>query len=387
MLAPILPFIIRPPVASDPQDLSGIPLPPGRCRSFYVLLVVSRKLSVHSLLFFVSGGGPGDPGQIMDSVPEDGDEPILLDENSVSDVDGTATPDPLALPSPSTSRRLRLANLEGLILQPLVSQSFEEDLPPVGEGASVFRFPSLDIGEFPIESVVVSGGRVRPAVRDRSPPVSDDSNGADSSVLPRPAPPPLGYRQGREVSGASRQFPFLVPYVCNLRLPSDLNVHFERLGENGQPLITLADFVDMWMEPRGEKMTFEVVYDGVLRFQGQMNDLPPADRIHVHIPVDDEPGSPLPPEPAPNPPTGHTDNVSCKSLAECHIRRLSQVSSLLSCRNNSFLQPFLHDEHYSHRVFLWHLAQARRNAPPGLMEVADHIMDTVDKETRIAGEC
>jgi hypothetical protein len=59
---------------------------------------------------------------------------------------------------------------------------------------------------------------------------------------------------------------------------------------------------------------------------------------------------------------------------------------LLSVRGNSFLQPFLHDELNNHRVFLWHLAQARRTAPPGLMEVADLIMDTVDREIRIAGK-
>jgi hypothetical protein len=101
-------FIIRPPAASDPQDLSGIPLPPGRCRSFMFLLVVSCESSVYNLLSFFSDDNPVVEEQHGDSVVDGGDEPIQLDESSASDVDGTATPDPFGsafsvafAPSPS----------------------------------------------------------------------------------------------------------------------------------------------------------------------------------------------------------------------------------------------------------------------------------------------
>ena len=44
-------FIIRPPVASAPEDLSAIPLPPGRCHSIPFVLPSAHKMLVVILLF------------------------------------------------------------------------------------------------------------------------------------------------------------------------------------------------------------------------------------------------------------------------------------------------------------------------------------------------
>lgn len=287
--------------------------------------------------------------------------------------------------------------MEALIVNPLISQSYEKDLDPISDDVE-FAFPPMKLEEFPFESAVLTlDGSVR-----TSPPLGprptvfvqgleyqsckslDRSLGGPPVV--RPQAPSEGFRTGREVPGALRRFPVLVPYCCNLRLPSNINLHFQRLGENGQPQISLKNFVAAWMEPMGERMAFEEVYDPILRVDGRIGPTPPADRLHVNIPVGDAPASPFMAEPALSPPMGLANLVSCKTSAECHIRRLSQVCGLFTGRSNSFLQPFLHDVENYHRDFLWHIAQARRLAPPGLLEVADHIMGVADRETRIAGE-
>lgn len=46
-------FIIRPPVASAPEDLSAIPLPPGRCHSIPFVLSSARRILSNILLFYL----------------------------------------------------------------------------------------------------------------------------------------------------------------------------------------------------------------------------------------------------------------------------------------------------------------------------------------------